>query len=80
MLLSNWVNRAHVNSNFQLDVGTFTLNFKANFEISNFEKILISKGKFSQMFKIPIFQNKAQMTFFCAPLIIKDAEISKAEF
>ena len=34
-LLSNWVNRAQVNSNFELDVGSFTLNFSCNFEISN---------------------------------------------
>ena len=34
-LLSNFVNRDLVNSNFQLDVGRFTLNFSCNFEISN---------------------------------------------
>ena len=34
-LLSNWVSRAPVNSNFQLDVGSFTLNFSCNYEISN---------------------------------------------
>ena len=43
--LSNWVNRTLVNSNFQLDVGSFTLNFTIvtlKFKI----KIAISKEKF----------------------------------
>ena len=45
-LLSNWVNRALVDSNFQLDVRSFTLNFTVvtlKFKI----KIAISKEKFS---------------------------------
>ena len=34
-VLSNWMNRALVNSNFQLDVETCTLNLSCNFGISN---------------------------------------------
>ena len=35
LLLSNWVNCSLVNSNFQLDFGSFPLNFSFNFEILN---------------------------------------------
>ena len=35
MLLSKWMNLALVNSNFQLDVASFNLNFSCNFEISD---------------------------------------------
>ena len=48
VLLSNWVNYALVNSNFQLDVSSYTLNFNCTFEISN--KIPISKEKLTQIF------------------------------
>ena len=34
-LMSNWVNRALVNSNFQLDVGSFDFRFQFQFGISN---------------------------------------------
>ena len=34
MLLSNWVNRALVNSSFQLDVGSFDMWFQFYFGIS----------------------------------------------
>ena len=34
-LLSNLVNHAIVNSNFQLDIGSYTLNISWNFETSN---------------------------------------------
>ena len=41
-LQSKYVKRAHVNSKFQLDVGSFTLNFIRKLEIpnsnSNFQK------------------------------------------
>ena len=33
--LSNWANRAFVNWNFQLDVGSFTVKFCCSFRISN---------------------------------------------
>ena len=47
--MSNWVNRAHVNSKFQLDVGSFTVNVSCNFEVSN-QTSTVSKEKFSQYF------------------------------
>ena len=59
-LQSKYVKRVHVNSKFQLDVGSVTLNFNRKLEIPIF------KGKFSQIFKIlirPISQKKAPMTF-----------------
>ena len=34
-LRSKYVKRAHVNSKFQLDVGSFTLNFISKLEIPN---------------------------------------------
>ena len=36
-LLSNWVNRALVNSNFQLDVGFFDLRFEVSVFVCNFK-------------------------------------------
>ena len=52
-------------SNFQLDVGSFTLTSVATLKFQI--KIPIFKGKFSKIFRISvrlIFQIKAQMTFF----------------
>ena len=75
VLLSNWVNYALVNSNFQLDVSSYTLNFNCTFEISN--KIPISKGKFSQIFN---FKFQLDQFFNVSHLSLKMLKCPKLNF
>ena len=77
-LLSNWVTRALVNSNFQLDAGSFTLNFGYNFESLKFQ---FPKGDSVRFFKFQSDQFfMAQMHFFAPLIITHHVEISKVEF
>ena len=79
-LLSNRVNRALVNSNFQLDVGSFTLNFSCNWNFKvKFQFPQGSSVRFLSLVR-PIFQNKAQLTFFVSHSSLRMLRFPKLKF